>query len=230
MARVRQMLDFATAPGCLTARLVGHFGESIPGPPAATADSASAKPPRPCPRPRPGPSRSPTRRWSKALKAEGHRALAGASSGRPLPLRPLVPRHHPGQDHQRPPIRVARGCLVRAGLEAGGSGREAGRLNRQGAGVSGRKRRPGASRPSGRFRPPEVDPGSACNHRRMSSRIVGGRSTSRRRCRADPDGKLRAFLPGSVDGRYGPGRGGAFPLRVGKAHLRGRGRSPASEG
>ncbi len=76
VARVRQMLDFAVEPGCLTARLVEHFGESLPGGRCGHCGPCLGEvPPPPPPAPeRPlGPA---DRAMVAGLKAEGNRALA----------------------------------------------------------------------------------------------------------------------------------------------------------
>ena len=119
VARVRQMLDFATAPGCLTARLVEHFGESLPGPCGHCGDCLGEAP-DPLP---PSPPR--------ALKKADQAMVVGLKGRRPpgprhpppdcaLPLRPGLARHHPGQDHEGSPLRIAGGHLLRPGPAAGG--------------------------------------------------------------------------------------------------------------
>ena len=75
VARVRAMLDFATEPGCLTARLTRHFGEELP------ADCGHCGPclgeaPEPLPVPPRRPFDDGHRALVKELKTEGHKALA----------------------------------------------------------------------------------------------------------------------------------------------------------
>jgi len=75
VARVRAMLDFATEPGCLTARLTRHFGEELPGP-CGHCGPCLGQSSDPLPE-RPRRSFEPEHRAIvKELKAEGHRALA----------------------------------------------------------------------------------------------------------------------------------------------------------
>ncbi len=76
VVRVRAMLDFAQEPGCLTSRLVAHFGESIPGDRCGHCGPClgEAIPPLPPEPERPiGPA---DRAAAESLKREGHRALA----------------------------------------------------------------------------------------------------------------------------------------------------------
>ena len=75
VARVRSMLDFASRPGCLTARLTAYFGEELPDD-CGHCGPCLGQAPEPLPEP---PRRSFTaehRSIVKSLKAEGHRALA----------------------------------------------------------------------------------------------------------------------------------------------------------
>ena len=78
VARVEQMIAFGAEPGCLTARLVEHFGEVLPppgrcghcGPCLGEAPARAVEPPTPRPF---GPAE---RTLAAALRAEKHPALA----------------------------------------------------------------------------------------------------------------------------------------------------------
>jgi ATP-dependent DNA helicase RecQ len=76
VGRVRAMLDFAREPGCLTARLTRHFGETIPGDACGHCGPCLGEIPEPRPEPPRRSFDSERRAIVKELKAEGHAALA----------------------------------------------------------------------------------------------------------------------------------------------------------
>ncbi len=76
VGRVRAMLDFAIEPGCLTNRLVAHFGERIAGDRCGHCGPCLGEAAPPLPRREPRPIGAADRAAADSLRQEGHRALA----------------------------------------------------------------------------------------------------------------------------------------------------------
>ncbi len=76
VARVRQMLDFAIAPGCLTNRLVEHFGELLPGGRCGHCGPCLGEIPAPLPPAPAGKLGKAERALVEGLRAEASKALA----------------------------------------------------------------------------------------------------------------------------------------------------------
>ena len=77
VTRVRSMLEFAGETGCLTARLTTHFGETLDQP-CGHCGPCLGQTPAPPPEPPRRAFNAEHRATVKALKAEGHKALASS--------------------------------------------------------------------------------------------------------------------------------------------------------
>jgi len=76
VARVRQVLDYAREPSCLTGRLLDYFGETLPTPCGHCSRCLGIPPASPPPAPE-RPLGAPERALLASIRAENHRALSG---------------------------------------------------------------------------------------------------------------------------------------------------------